>query len=272
MHFWKMTAGGNDFILFDNRLSPPLNLSPSDINSLCRRRLSVGADGIILMEKSEQANIKMHYFNADGSSAPLCGNGVRCLARLAFEKKIARGKITIETGAGIIIAEHRGENISLKMLSPRKLELNVTLQLGDKVIEGHFIDVGAPFFLIPYQDIENCPVKELGPSLCRHSFFQSYGGSNVAFFKVMDRGSIRLRVYERGVEEETLSCGTGCLAVSLVAAALGLTEAPIICHTQGGTSIKVNFLYDGEKFSNPSIEGDAKLIYEGKIHPQALKA
>jgi len=234
------------------------------------RRLSIGADGLILMEKSERADIIMRYFNADGSSAPLCGNGLRCLARLAFERKIAKEQIKIETDAGIYIAEDRGESISLQMLPPSKLQLNTNLELENEVIKGHFIDVGVPFYLIPYQKIESCPVKEIGPLISHHTLFDSYGGCNVSFFKVENKNNVRLRIYERGVEEETLSCGTGCLATSLVSAALGLVEAPILCHTQGGTIIKVNFIYKEGKFPHLSIEGDARLIYEGILHPHTL--
>lgn len=271
MRFWKMTAGGNDFILLDNRSNSALSVSHSDISILCSRRLFIGADGLIFMEKSKRADILMRYFNADGSSAPLCGNGVRCLARLAFERKIARGIIKIETGAGIYTAEERGENISLQMLPPAKLQLNTNLKLEDEVIKGHFIDVGVPFYLIPYQKIESCPIKVVGPLISHHTLFDAYEGCNVSFFKVENRNNVRLRVYERGVEEETRSCGTGCLATSLVSAVLGLVEAPVHCHTQGGTIIKVDFIYKEGKFSHLSIEGDARLIYEGKIYPHALK-
>jgi len=252
-----MTAGGNDFIIFDNRSSPPINLSPSNISNLCSRKLSIGADGLILAEKSEKADIMMRYFNADGSSAPLCGNGVRCLARLAFEMKIAEGIVKIETGAGVYIAEERGENIKLQMLPPSTLQLNKDLRIENEIIKGRFIDVGVPFYLIPYQKIEKCPVKGVGRLISHHTLFDSYGGSNVSFFKIEDKNNVQLRVYERGVEEETLSCGTGCLATSLVSAALGVAKSPVFCHTQGGKIIKVNFAYKEGKFSHLSIEGDA---------------
>lgn len=269
-YFWKMTAGGNDFIIFDRRSNPSLQFSPSDIKALCFRKISIGADGLILMDKSKKADITMRYFNADGSSAPLCGNGVRCLARLAFMKNIATDKIRIETGTGIITAEKSGENIRLQMLAPAKVELGTKIKLKNEVIEGHVIDVGALFFVIHYKNIEKCPVEQLGCSIRHHSYFNSSSGTNVSFFNVEEKNRIRLRVYERGVEEETLSCGTGSLATTLVCAALGLVEAPVFCHTQGGTIIKVNFAYKNNTFSCLSIEGDAKLIYEGTMYPHAL--
>ncbi len=262
-HFWKMTAGGNDFIIFDKRANPSLHFSPTDIKQLCSRKVSIGADGLILMDESEMADITMRYFNADGSSAPLCGNGVRCLARLAFMRNIAVDKIKIETGAGIITAEDSGENIRLQMLPPTKLALNTEIELENEIIVGHAIDVGAFFFVISYKDIEKCPVEQLGCSIRHHSYFDFSAGTNVSFFNVEEKNKIRLRVYERGVEEETLSCGTGSLATTLVCAALGLVEAPVLCHTQGGTIIKVDFTYKDNEFSCLSIEGDARLIYEG---------
>jgi diaminopimelate epimerase len=264
-HFWKMTAGGNDFIIFDRRSNPSLHFSPSDIKQLCSRKVSIGADGFILMDESERADITMRYFNADGSSAPLCGNGVRCLARLAFMRNIAVDKIKIETGAGIITAEDSEENIRLQMLPPSKLELNTEIELENEIIVGHAIDVGALFFVIPYKDIGKCPVEQLGCNIRHHSYFNFSAGTNVSFFNVEEKNKIRLRVYERGVEEETLSCGTGSLATTLVCAALGLVEAPVLCFTQGGTIIKVDFTYKDNEFSRLSIEGDARLIYEGKI-------
>ena len=270
MRFWKMTAGGNDFIIFDNRSKPSFDLTANEINFLCTRKLSIGADGLIVMEESKKADILMRYFNADGSAAPLCGNGVRCLARLAFNLKIAQDNMKIETGAGIITAEEKGENIRLQMLPPAKLRLHQNINLENEIIEGHSIDVGAPFYVIPYREIENCPVDELGHSICHHSFFDSQRGTNVSFFKVIDENNVRLRIFERGVEDETLSCGTGSLATSLVTAALGLVKSPVNCHTQGGTTIRVNFSYKEGKFDNPSIEGDARLIYEGKLNPQIL--
>ncbi len=268
--FCKLSAGGNDFIVIDNRLGGlPDDLAPW-IERLCCRRLSVGADGVILLESSSRANIRMRYFNADGSEAPLCGNGVRTAARYASLLGIAPPKMTIETGAGLVPAEIMGEKVRISLPPPSKVELHYPLKLGEETIEGSYIEVGVPFFVQRVKELEGLPVRERGRELRHHPAFQP-AGTNVCFVKVLQRNRIAVRIYERGVEDETLSSGTGCLSASLIATFRGETSPPITCQTRSGLTIEVYFQYQGGEVSSVSIEGDARIIYYGELHQEAYQ-
>jgi len=266
--FCKLSAGGNDFIVIDNRLGGlPEDLAPW-IERLCCRRLSVGADGVILLEGSSRANIRMRYFNADGSEAPLCGNGVRAVARYASLLGIVPPKMTIETGAGLVPAEVTEGKVQIFLPPPSKVELHFPLKVGEETIEGSYIEVGVPFLVQRVEELEGFPVRERGKELRRHPAFQP-AGTNVCFVKVLHRNRIAVRIYERGVEDETLSSGTGCLSASLITTFLGETSPPIICQTRGGLTIEVYFQYQGGEVSSVSIEGDARIIYYGELHQEA---
>ena len=268
--FGKLSAGGNDFIVIDNRQGNLSGDLSSWIKRICCRRLSVGADGVILLEESSKADIRMTYFNADGSEAPLCGNGVRAIARYASLLGIVSPKMTIETGAGLIPAEVRGDRVRISLPPPSKVELHFLLQLGEETMEGSYIEVGVPFFVQRVEELEEFPVTERGRKIRHHPAFQP-GGTNVCFVKVLHRNRIAVRIYERGVEDETLSSGTGCLSASLVTTFLEETSPPITCQTRGGIDIGVDFQYRRGKISSVSIEGDARLIYYGELHKDAYQ-
>ncbi len=268
--FGKFSAGGNDFIVIDNRQGGlPDDLAPW-IEHLCCRRLSVGADGVILLESSSPADFRMRYFNADGSEAPLCGNGVRASARYASLMKIAPPKMTIETGAGLVPAEVKGGRVRTLLPPPSKVELHFPLSLGEETREGSFINVGVPFFVQRVEELDKLPVRERGREIRYHPAFQPEG-TNVCFVKVLHRNRIAVRIYERGVEDETLSSGTGCLSASLTTTLLDDTSPPITCHTRGGLNIGVGFQYKEGKFSSISVEGDARIIYYGELHEEACQ-
>jgi len=182
--FCKLSAGGNDFIVIDNRRGSLAGDLSSWIKHICYRRLSVGADGVILLEGSSRADIRMRYFNADGSEAPLCGNGVRAAARYASLLGIAPPKMIIETGAGLVPAEMIGEKVRIGLPPPSKVELHFPLKLGVEAIEGSYIDVGVPFFVQRVEELEGIPMRERGRELRHHPAFQP-AGTNVCFVKVL---------------------------------------------------------------------------------------
>ena len=266
--FCKLSAGGNDFIVIDHRQGG----LPEDlalwIKHLCCRRLSVGADGVILLEGSTRADFRMRYFNADGSEAPLCGNGVRAIARYASLMKIAPPKMTIETGAGLVPAEVKGGRVRTLLPPPLKVELHFPITLGEETIEGSYINVGVPFFVQRVEELDGLPVRERGREIRYHPDFQPEG-TNACFVNVLNRNRIAVRIYERGVEDETLSSGTGCLSASLTATLLGAASPPITCHTRSGIDIGVDFQYKEGKVSSISVEGDARIIYYGELHEDA---
>jgi len=229
-----MSGSGNDFILVDNRAGI-VDEEQLDrfISSICRRKLSVGADGFILIETTDRADFKWRFFNADGGEAEMCGNGGRCAARLAFLKGIAGPHLSFETKAGIIRAEVTGERVKLEMPQPGSLELDYAVEVEGETVIASSLTVGVPHVVIWVQDVESSPVFEKGRAIRFHERYAP-AGTNVNFVQKIDDGGFAIRTYERGVEDETLACGTGSVATALVAASKGMTVSPTLLHTRGG--------------------------------------
>lgn len=264
LSFWKMSGSGNDFIVIDNRRGAVARDGGPDLaRSLCTRRFSVGADGLILVEKSSVADFAWKFFNADGSEAAMCGNGGRCAARFAFLKNIAGEKMTFETGAGIIKAEVKAGNVKLQLPPPRDFHGDVKLTTARGRITAGSVVVGVPHAVIVSQNIETADVNRLGRIVREHGTFAP-AGTNVNFFQVTGPRRIAVRTYERGVEAETMACGTGSVATAMVAAAAGLVKTPVVMVTRGGEELKVYFRRRGTAFSNVYLEGAARLVFEGR--------
>jgi diaminopimelate epimerase len=267
--FFKMSGSGNDFILVDNRKGI---IAEDDLQgwiaSVCRRKHSVGADGLILIESSKQADFKWRFFNADGGEAEMCGNGGRCVARLACLKGIASEQLSFETKAGIIRAEVNAERVKLEMPPSSLVQLDQVIDLdGDPLTVNH-VSVGVPHVVVWTDDIEAAPISKFGPAIRYHRVF-SPAGTNVNFVQSMTDGTLAIRTYERGVEDETLACGTGSVASALIAARKGLAESPVTLLTRGGEFLNVYFRQVGEEFRDVFLEGDARVIYEGTLWPEA---
>jgi diaminopimelate epimerase len=267
--FYKMSGSGNDFILIDNRtgIVDGEDLGPF-VASICRRKLSVGADGVILIEASERADFKWRFFNADGGEAEMCGNGGRCAARLAYLKGIAGPNLSFETESGVIRAEVTGGRVKLEMPTPTLPELDYPLNVEAETFTASHITVGVPHVVIWVTDLETSPVFSVGRSIRHHERFAP-AGTNVNFAKQLDDGTFALRTYERGVEDETLACGTGSVATALIAATKGMTASPAVLHTRGGEALKVFFDRSAEGFHSVFLEGEARVIYEGKLSKEA---
>jgi len=267
--FYKMSGSGNDFIIIDNRQSvvPSNNLSWFAIK-VCRRKMSVGADGLILVENSDHVDFKWRFFNSDGSPAEMCGNGARCVARFALLNGIARDRMQFETLAGIIRAQVMGEEAKVQMTDPRNLVLAAELDTGNEIVAYGSVNTGVPHVVIEVDDIEKVDVVAVGRRIRRHPHFVP-DGTNVNFMAPLPDGTWFVRTYERGVEDETLACGTGITAAALILALKNPLVSPVELKTRSGSLLKVHFTRQGREFKNVFLEGDARIIYQGRLSPSA---
>lgn len=268
--FTKMVGSGNDFIIIDNRkkLLRIKNLKLF-INKICSRKFSIGADGVIFIENSVKADFKWRFFNSNGSEAEMCGNGGRCAARFAFNNKIAGKKLSFETIAGIIKADIKGgRRVKLQLTQPKGLRSGMRLKISGKERELNFINSGVPHVVCFADNLDVLKVDEIGREIRYHKeFFPA--GTNVNFVKIGKGDSLRIRTYERGVEGETLACGTGSVASALVSSYLGKVKSPVTVYPKSGESLMVYFDKDGSAFSNVYLEGEARVVCEGVMKEEA---
>jgi diaminopimelate epimerase len=258
--FYKMTAGGNDFLLFDNR-SGRMPDGTAWISAACRRGLGAGADGAIYVEYSRKAHFRMRYFNADGEEAEFCGNGLQCAARFALLKVIAPRSMRIETKRGVREAEVCESEVRVKLAAPRGERLNLSLLLKGRGVTGNYLEAEVPHFVVFVEDLEACAVEELGRLIRHHPEFGP-AGTNATFVQVEDEHRLQLRTYERGVEAETLACGTGSAAAAWTAARLGLCAFPAVCLTRGGGSLTIDSPSEGGSLW---LSGKARMVYAGEL-------
>ncbi len=269
--FYKMHGGGNDFVLLDHRdRFIPEAEQPEFARRVCHRQMGAGADGLILIEASPTADFRWRFYNADGSEPEMCGNGGRCAARFAVLTGIAPPDLSFETLAGVIKAEVRDRRVKLLMAGVGDMNLNQTIPLDEANVHAHFVRVGVPHLVVPVDDLEAAPVTEWGRLLRFHQMFQP-AGTNVNFIRVEGPQTLRIRTYERGVEDETLACGTGAVASALIAARLGQVVSPVTVHTRGGEALTIYFTPHGETFSEVYLEGDALVSYQGELWVDELK-
>jgi len=264
LRFTKMNGAGNDFILFDNRTGD-VDLDRYQIAQLCDRHRGIGADGILLLEKpTNRADFRMRYFNADGGEAEMCGNGARCFARFANKVGEQKGEISFETPAGVISAELKGDLVTLRMTEPTDLRLNIDLPVAGENRPVHFINSGVPHVVIPVAKIDDADVRGDGTAIRNHKMF-SPNGANVNFIEKHGANKIAIRTYERGVEDETLACGTGIVASALIFATTEGSSSPITVLARGGDELQVGFEKIGASFRNVTLTGPAEFIFEGTI-------
>lgn len=259
--FTKMSGSGNDFILIDNR-DKEIMYDKNFIEKICKRSLSVGADGIIFIEDSEVADFKWAFFNSDGSVAEMCGNGSRCAARFAYLNNVAGKQMKFETLAGIIEAEVKeGVNVKVQLTQPFDEKLNFHID-GYKL---SYINTGVPHAVIETDNIESVDIVKSGAFLRYHDYFKP-AGTNVDFYEVVDDSTVKMRTYERGVEAETLACGTGAAAVSIIASKNNKFKSPITVITRSGLKLKI-YLENKKVY----LEGEARIIYTGKLNREAFE-
>ena len=269
IRFWKMSGSGNDFVVVDRR-NPLLIEDPSRFaKKVCRRKVSVGADGVLFLEESKRADFTMRIFNADGSEAEMCGNGARCIARFAHLQGIAGKAMTFETPAGIMEAEINRERVKIKMSEPKDLALHRKILVEGEEYLLHSVNSGVPHAVLFCKNLEEVPVQDLGRRIRFHEAF-SPAGTNVNFIDVTDSHHISIRTYERGVEDETLACGTGAVASALASSALDLVDSPVFLRTRGGEVLVIYFQREGWKFREVLMEGNTAVAYEGELWEEAL--
>jgi len=277
LRFTKMNGAGNDFILIDNRAGD-VHLDRTQVAHLCDRHRGIGADGILLLEKTaNHADFRMRYFNADGGEAEMCGNGARCFARFANKVAGAQAKISFETPAGVISAQLVGNLVTLQMTEPTDLRLDLELDVeaaprrpsweqsatgASRLLQ--FINSGVPHVVIPVPRVDDVDVRREGSAIRYHKMF-SPKGANVNFIEKRGQKKIAVRTYERGVEDETLACGTGIVASALIFAATENTNGPIAVIARGGDELQVGFEKIGKQFRNVTLTGPAEFVFEGAI-------
>ncbi|MFZ0448685.1 MAG: diaminopimelate epimerase [Desulfatiglandaceae bacterium] len=270
IEFWKMSGSGNDFIIIDNRDGKVKEQELSFlVERSCRRRESVGADGVIFVTGSDQYDFAWRFFNADGGEAEMCGNGGRCVSRFAYLKGIAGPEMTFETLAGPISATVNGRTVKVLMPQSTGLDLDLGMEPLEGWLNAGFINTGVPHVVVQVKELSNHPVIEQGGTVRYHEHFAP-AGTNADFMKVLGTDSLEIRTYERGVEDETLACGTGAIAGALVASARGLVKSPVGVKTRGGEILTIYFEKEGESVKKVWMEGNTTIVYEGVLHEEAL--
>ncbi|MFH1036406.1 MAG: diaminopimelate epimerase [Pseudomonadota bacterium] len=275
--FAKMNGSGNDFILVDNRVARlATSIMPDLARGACARGRSVGADGLIILEPSDRVDPALgrvdwrwHFFNADGSSAEMCGNGGRCAARFAVDQGLAGPRMVFDTLAGPIRAWVEGSVVKLEMVPPKGAYRDLCLEAQHGSVILHGVNTGVPHAVVPVEDLQAAPVKDMGRALRFHRHFAPVG-TNVNFICVQD-GELKVRTYERGVEDETLACGTGAVASALVAGSQGWLKPPVTVRVKSGETLKVHFSAGEDGFREVLLEGAASYVYQGVLHREAFQ-
>ncbi|MGZ5444967.1 MAG: diaminopimelate epimerase [Thermoanaerobaculia bacterium] len=275
LSFSKMAGGGNDFVVIDNRDNRTAKIADAGelTRRICTRALSVGADGLILIESSARATFRMRYYNSDGGLATFCGNGTRCAARFAFLNVIAGRKMTIETDAGIVGAEiGEGGLVTLSLPPPHTFRAQRPLAIGEQTVHGSSIMVGVPHYVVFLrEDLWSQNITPLGSAIRRHPDLVPDGGANANFVVVRDEHAIDVRTYERGVENETYACGSGVVASAVTSALFGKVQSPVSVLTRSGITLEVSFRLRDGYADQVRLKGDARLIYRATITPETLE-
>lgn len=263
--FKKMHGAANDFVLVDDRAQTfPLE-DKEWVARIAARRTGVGCEGLILIQPSERADFRMRFINPDGGEVEMCGNGARCVARLAHDLGVAPERMTIETMAGLLGAEMLGVQVRLTMTPPRDWRLAFPLRTGpEETRTAHFVNTGVPHAVVVVEDLEAEDVHRLGAAIRYHEAFRP-AGTNANFIQAAPDGTLRVRTYERGVEAETKACGTGMVACGLIAARLGLVRLPVTVIPASGDWLVVDGRAEGEGYAAVTLTGPAEYVYEGTL-------
>ncbi len=263
--FTKMNGAGNDFVLVDNR-EQKINLSRDQVVQLCDRHRGIGADGIMILVpcRNGKADWAWQFYNNDGSVGEMCGNGARCFARFVQKKTGINRDFTFETEAGVITARFQGDRVTVNLTQPHDLKLNesVPLSIGTQTI--HSLNTGVPHAVLFVPDADKAMVMQLGPEIRRHTHFAPRG-TNVNFVQLLDSNRIRVRTFERGVEGETLACGTGVTASALISSRIHRFSSPVKVQVQGGDQLEVAFKEENNQFSEVRLSGPAQFVFEGTM-------
>jgi len=253
--FYKYQGTGNDFVMVDNRDDIFPKNDTKLVGHLCDRRFGIGADGLILLENAGSADFRMVYYNSDGNESTMCGNGGRCIVAFAN----ALGIIDNETEFDAIDGRHHATIDENGIISLHMKDVNTVSMYEDYV----FLDTGSPHHVEIVEDLPNLDVKGIGANI-RYSGLYGDKGSNVNFVSQDGADRFSVRTYERGVEDETLSCGTGVTAVAIAMKVLGKTEANTVRLTTPGGELRVSFAQNGKQFTEVYLTGPARFVFKGE--------
>ena len=265
LKFTKLSATGNDFILFDNRQKILTGKEHDFFHQICQRRTGVGADGILLIEKSEKFNFSMRYYNSDGYLGEMCGNGARASAFYACTQKIAGTELTFDVLGIPYRASVKNDCVKLSMPPPVEIREYPAVLEEPAFKEGGYLNVGVPHYIIFVPDVELVDVQNIGRKYRYHQAFSPWG-TNSNFVQLIDKNTIKIRTYERGVEEETLACGTGTISAALLAHKQKGLNPPFTVQTKGGI-LRVDF---DEKLAEIALEGQVKIVYFAELNENAF--
>lgn len=270
--FYKMQGCGNDFVIIDNREAKvPENAMAEWAEKVCARAFGVYADGLFFLEESEDPGLdyRWHFYNSDGSRAEMCGNASRCAGKLAHAIGLAPANHVFGTDAGpikanVLLDGPDAGRVKVQLTPPNDTQTDITLDIDDQPLIVHYSDTGVPHVVVFVDDVQAVDIMDLGPKIRYHDQFAP-AGTNVNFAQVIDKNTMLLRTYERGVEAETYACGTGAAATQLLANKLGLTDSHADLTTTGNEVLTI-FLEDDNVF----LQGAAELTFKGQLYLKPL--
>jgi diaminopimelate epimerase len=260
----KLTGAGNDFVAVDNTRGRLQVDWSAFAKAVCERHYGVGADGLLVLAPSSRADFTMLYYNADGSSGGMCGNGGRCCVLFARENGVEHDDISFEALGYLYKATFTGAGIRVAMKDPERIRRGVLVHATAGKFLCHAVNTGSPHVVTFVDDIESVDVTSTGRELRGHTEFMPEG-TNVNFVQVLGKDTIAIRTYERGVEAETLACGTGSIASAVMAAIERGAPSPVIVRTRSGEILRVGFTFNGENVTSISLEGHARIIFSSSI-------
>jgi len=261
--FYKMVASGNDFVVVDNRRKAVRNVS-AFTREICALHQGAGADGVLLFEGSSRADFKMRIINSDGSEAAACGNGFRCIALYAREIMKRPPAMKFESGSGLIEANVRtGGVVRVQLVKPKIFEMNGTVEVLGRQIHYSFLDTGVPHAVVFVEGISKLDVVGIGRAMRYHKRFKP-AGTNVNFVEIKNAKEIMVRTYERGVENETLACGTGSTASAVISVLKGYVKAPVTARTRGGELLTIDMELKNGEIQKTFLQGKARFVYKGE--------
>jgi diaminopimelate epimerase len=260
-----MSGAGNDFVVIDNRALSHA-LTREQIARLCDRHFGIGADGLLAVEPSDQpdADFRMRYYNADGGEAEMCGNGARCFARFVHPlRRVNAEEVRFLTPAGLITGQYMGDEVRISLTAPTEMKIHQRADFGWGEIEYHFMNTGVPHAIVFVADAERAEVVAHGRAIRRSAIFPR--GTNVNFVRVTDSAMLIVRTYERGVEDETLACGTGVVAAALLTHRVHRLALPLCVKVRGGDVLTIDARAEGDVFHDVTLTGPAVEVFSGEI-------
>ncbi len=261
--FWKMHGAGNDFIMIDDRERTFPVSDTAWIAGIARRRFGVGCDGVILVQPADATDFRMVFYNPDGCEVEMCGNGARCVARLANDLGIVGTGMVFDTVAGAIRATVDGDRVTLQMTDPFDWAFDQSIEIGGELLTFHQVNSGVPHVVVEVDDVEQIDLLELGAGIRYNERFPN--GTNANFIQITGPDALCVRTYERGVEAETLACGTGMVACGLIAGKLGRVSCPVKITCASGDVLEVGYADADEGAVDVRLKGPAVHVFSGAL-------